>query len=145
MRARVVITDARGNTFEGEVHLSPVAHPPHKGKQNRKLASTKPQAPKAPAQVDFGLPVRAFVRTYGAKSMGGPQKFVLLLAWMSKGQAGRAVSLQDLENAWNKMTEPMGSKFNPAYTTRAKDNGWVDTPKKGSYGLRSNWKDILAR
>jgi hypothetical protein len=77
------------------------------------------------------------------KSLGGPQKFTVLLARLSGGKIGTAISLKEIEKAWNRMTEPMGGRFNPAYTTRAKDNGWVDTPKTGSYALLSGWASAL--
>ncbi len=137
MKARVVVTDGGGQTFEGEATLVPVDG----ARSPRQMSGRKPRAPARPA-LDFSLPVRAFVKRH-AKSVGGPQKFTVLLARLSGGKTGAAVSLKDIEKAWSRMTEPMGGKFNTAYTTRAKDNGWVDTPKIGHYALRSGWADAL--
>jgi hypothetical protein len=137
MKVRIVVTDGGGHTFEGEATLVAVdgALPP------RQTPGRKPRAPVRPT-LDFSLPVRAFVNRH-AKSGGGPQKFTVLLARLSGGKTGAAVSLKDIEKAWNRMTGPMGGKYNPSYTTRAKDKGWVDTPKTGHYALLSGWAEAL--
>ena len=135
MKVHVVVTDGEANIFEGEAILVAVA----RARRPRRTAVANPQfKTRGPASLDFTLPVRAFVKRY-AKNLGGPQRFTLLLARLSGGKVGTAVSLREFEKAWNRMTEPMGGRFNSAYTTRAKDNGWVDTPKTGSYALLSSW------
>lgn len=102
----------------------------------------KPQPP-ARTQPDFSLPARAFVKQHG-KGLGGAQKFTALLGKLSGGKTGTAIERREIEKAWNRTTALMGGKFNPSYTTRAKDNGWVDTPKTGHYALRSGWEKALA-
>ena len=77
------------------------------------------------------------------KGLSGGEKFTALLAKLSGGKAGAAVELREIEKTWNRMTALMGGKFNPSYTTRAKDNGWVDTPKTGHYALRAGWEKAL--
>jgi hypothetical protein len=136
MKVRVVVTDSDGNIFEGEALLVAVAgaHPRKTPDRRRQgLSQTSP---------DFSLPVRAFIKRY-AKSLGGPQKFTVLLARLTGGKAGTTVSVREIEKAWNRMTELMGGRYNSAYTTRAKDNGWVDTPKIGSYALLPGWEKAL--
>lgn len=136
MKVHVVVTDRDGNTFEGDASLVAVAgaRPPQ-----RTTVAARPRAKTPnPTRLDFPLPVRAFVKRH-ARNLGGPQKFTVLLARLSGGKVGTAVSRIEIEKAWNRMTEPMGGRFNPAYTTRAKDNGWVDTPKTGSYALLPGW------
>lgn len=137
MKVRIVVTDGGGHTFEGETTLVAVA-------STRPPRRTPDRQPRAPARTspDLSLPVRAFMKRH-AKGLSGPQKFTALLARLSGGKAGAAISLKDIENAWNRMTRLMGGRFNPAYTTRAKDNGWVDTPKIGSYALRPGWEKAL--
>lgn len=139
MRVHVVVTDRHGNTFEGEASLVAVtgARPPRQTVRAKSLEKTPTRT-----SLDFSLPVRAFVKRH-AKNRGGPQKFTVLLARLSGGKVGTAVSRNEIEKAWNRMTEPMGGKFNPAYTTRAKDNGWVDTPKTGAYALLAGWAKAL--
>ena len=137
MKVRIVVTDDGGNIYEGEVALVSAGGPPSR----RRTFDRLPNRP-AGTSPDFSLPVRAFVRRH-AKGLGGPQKFTVLLARLSDGKAGVAIGLKEIEKTWNRMTEPMGGKFNPAYTTRAKDNGWVDTPKTGYYALRSSWTGAL--
>ena len=139
MKVHVVVTDGEGNTFEGEASL--VAAPGTR--PARRTAGAKPQKkPSARPSLDFSLPLRAFVKRH-AKGLGGPPKFTVLLARLSGGKTGVAITLKEIEKAWNRMTEPMGGRFNPAYTTRAKDNGWVDTPKMGSYALQGGWAKAL--
>jgi len=139
MKVHVVVTDGDGNTFEGEASL--VAAP--STRPTRRTTRAKPQKkPSARTSLDFSLPVRAFVKRH-TTGLGGPQKFTVLLARLSGGKAGVAISLKEIEKAWNRMTKPMGGRFNPAYTARAKDNGWVDTPKMGSYALQGGWTKAL--
>jgi hypothetical protein len=37
----------------------------------------------------------------------------------------------------------LGGKLNRAHSTRAKENGWVDSPKRGIYVVLPHWKDIF--
>jgi hypothetical protein len=87
--------------------------------------------------LDFGVNERAFVKTH-ARQLSEPKKFVLLLAYLAKGQAGKDVQLKDIENHWNKMTAPnlLDGNFNRFYTSSAKENGWVNTKKQSAYFLR---------
>lgn len=114
--------------------------------ENDRLAGRPGRKPGVPGRtsLDFSLPVRAFMKRH-AKNLGGPQKFTVLLARLSSGKAGAAIGLKEIEKTWNRMTEPMGGRFNPAYTTRAKDNGWVDTPRTGFYALLSGWAEALRK
>jgi hypothetical protein len=137
MKVRVVVTDGGGNTFEGEATLVAVAG----ARAARPTPRGQPQ-PSTRTKPDFSLPVRAFIKQH-VKGLGGPQKFTALLAKLSGGKTGTAVERREIEKTWNRMTALMGGKFNPSYTTRAKDNGWVDTPKTGHYALRSGWEKAL--
>lgn len=58
-----------------------------------------------PKALDFHLPERAFVRAH-ARHLSGPQKFVLLLAYLAKGKVSVDVRLRDVEKHWNRMTSP---------------------------------------
>jgi hypothetical protein len=140
MKVRVVVTDGGGgNTYEGEATLVVTGG----ARRPAKTAERKPPAAVAArTSLDFSLPVRAFMKRH-AKGLGGAQKFTVLLARMSGGKTGASISRGELEKAWNRMTGLMGGRFNPSYTTRAKDNGWVDTPKMGYYALRSSWTGAL--
>jgi hypothetical protein len=51
--------------------------------------------------------------------------------------------MTDVEKHWNRMKQLLDGKFNVAYTTRAKDNAWVDSPKRGFYVILPSWKGIL--
>ena len=90
----------------------------------------------------FSLNVRAFMKRYGSK-LSGTQKFTLLVARLAEGNAGRSVSVKDIESWWNKMKGIMGGSYNPAHSTRAKDQGWVNSPKYGVYALSDDWKSAI--
>lgn len=100
------------------------------------------QSSSTPRRVDFDLPYRAFVDRYVRANASSPEKFALVLAHITKGGASGAVQLEAIEKAWGTKKGRLG-KFNLAYPTRAKDKGWVDSPKKGTYVLRQDWTEIL--
>jgi hypothetical protein len=75
--------------------------------------------------------------------MSGPQRFALLVAYSSKADNHKQVPLVDVERQWNRMKPLLGGKFNSAYPNRAKENEWVDSPKRGIYVLLPRWKGIF--
>jgi hypothetical protein len=123
----------------GAVNSADTSHAasPSQRKQARKkdplgLSTEKP---------DFELPLRPFVNTYGRK-MTGAARFALVLAHMAKGRTAVEVELASITRAWSKMTGLL-DEFNRSYPTRAKDKGWVDSPKKHVYVLLPRWTEIL--
>ena len=143
MKISITITDESGQTFEGELELSP-SRPPKRGRTRgtTRLSRGKAPAERSSAKPDFDLPTRAFMKRYVGE-MGGDARFTLLLASLTKGEVGKAVGLSEISKSWNKMTQRMGGRFNPAYPTRAHENGWIASPKRGFYSLRSSWTQIL--
>ncbi|MBV6474994.1 MAG: hypothetical protein MOGDAGHF_00506 [Rhodocyclaceae bacterium] len=144
MKVHIVVTDDNGRTFEGEVVLAlrGGGNPAKTAKHASRAAKVK-AVPVSAQNIDFTQSARAFVLAHGRK-MSGPQKFALLVAWIAKGKTDVIVDIQRVQTDWNRMTAPMGGKFNPAYTTRACDKSWTESPKKGSYRLRSTWTGIFA-
>jgi hypothetical protein len=92
--------------------------------------------------IDFDMNERAFIKKY-SQGMGGPKKFVLVLAYLVKGKVGLEKTLTEIEKRWNKMTSLLKGKFNRYYSARAKENNWVDSRKSGFYFLTKNWKEIF--
>jgi hypothetical protein len=92
--------------------------------------------------VDLSMPIRAFANRY-ARGLSGPKQFTLLVAYLSKGDPKTQVSRAEVEKAWSKLTGVLGKRFNPAHTTRARDNDWVHAEKTGAYTIRPSWKDAL--
>lgn len=94
--------------------------------------------------LDFSMPIRAFVKRYGAK-MNGSKKFTLLVAYLTKGDAGTKVKLAEIERHWNRMTSKglLGMRFNRLYTSQARENDWANATETGSYHLRPAWKEIF--
>ena len=97
-----------------------------------------------PERLSYSLNVRAFMKRYGG-NLGGAGKFTLLLARLANGKVGLAVSVKDIETQWNKMKGVMGAAYNPAHSTRAKERGWLDTPKYGLYSLSADWMEALGK
>jgi hypothetical protein len=137
MKVQIVLTDESGATFEGfaDLTLQLSSQPTRRSTSrasSRKSSSIKP---------NFSTPMRAFVKDH-ARTLSGPKKFALLVAYLSKNNPGKTVPFTDIESNWNKMTGLLG-KFNRAHSTRAKDNGWVDSPKQGVYVIVPGWEVIL--
>lgn len=112
-------------------------------KRATKKTPTPLHAPRV-LSIDFDKPLRPFVKQY-AKGMSGSKKFVLLLSRLVKGDLKKEVSLEEIQEHWNKMISKslLAQDFNYFFSAQAKDNDWVETKKKGFYNLRPSWKDIL--
>lgn len=91
---------------------------------------------------NFTLPFRPFIKKH-ARGMSGREKFTLVLAHITKGNVKAETKLETITKAWNSMKGTLGD-FNLAHTTRAKDKGWVDSPKTGVYVLLPGWTEILS-
>lgn len=104
-----------------------------------------PSAPRTSVtSIDFSIPLRAFVKRHAA-GMNGAKKFVMLLAYLAKGNLDKAIELADLEREWKRMTAKnlLAVKFNRLYSSEARENDWVHTEKAGSYKLRPSWKSVF--
>jgi hypothetical protein len=143
MKVHIMITDDDGTVFAGDLDLAPSVT-----RARRNSASARAQgkvAPRAlPAKLDFTKSERAFVKAH-ASGLSGARKFVLLVAYLAKAVVGKEVQLNEVQKRWNKMTSAalLGCKFNRFYSNTAKDDGWVDTRKKGIYVLTPAWKNAL--
>jgi hypothetical protein len=113
---------------------------PSKLKASRQSKQETKEA--TPAQLNFGSNARAFVKKH-AKQLSGPEIFVSILAFTAKGKINKQISLAYIEKLWKGMTGLIGMNFNRAYPVRAKDNGWVDSTKRGFYTLAGGWKGIF--
>jgi hypothetical protein len=95
--------------------------------------------------VHFEMNERAFIKLYTKKLSGGPKKFVLVLAYLAKGDASKEVPLNEIEQLWNRTSSKtlLAMKFNRFFPSTAKENGWVDSKKRGFYNLDRSWKNIF--
>jgi hypothetical protein len=89
----------------------------------------------------FSLNIRAFMKRY-ASDKSGPQKFALLLARLANGKTGVDIPAKDIEAEWKRMKGVLGA-YNTAYSTRAKEQGWLNPSKHGVYSLSSSWTEVL--
>lgn len=140
MKARITVTDENGTVFEGEADLTALSRSTSRPKNRGTAAKKRNSAIK----LDFSLNERAFIKKHAA-GLGGPKQFVLLLAYLARGTAGKEIGLQEIHKCWNTMTAPhlLGSAFNRFYSTTAKEHGWVNTPKRGIYVLSGMWKEVF--
>jgi len=140
MKIHIEITNDDGETFEGTATLTPS---PKTAKLKKKESHHKDDsAASSHREFSFSSNPRAFMSSHG-KGMSGSQRFTLLLARLAKGQVTQEIPIEQIASTWNLMKSVMGGAFNPAYTTRAKEKGWVDSPKKGVYVLTNSWKEIF--
>lgn len=93
---------------------------------------------------DFEIPLRPFIKRH-ARGLSGPKKFVLLLAWLTKGDENKEIPLVELRARWDKMkgASLLGFKFNRFYSAEAYENNWVEKTKRGMYKLQLGWHKIL--
>lgn len=137
MKVHIVLTDDSGATFGGHVDLTPQLS----SRPARSGTSSARGQKSSPAKANFSTPMRAFMKAH-ARTLSGPKKFALLVAYLAKNDPGTTVPFTDIERNWKNMTGLLG-KFNRAHSTRAKDNGWVDSPKQGIYVIVPDWEVIL--
>jgi len=141
MRVSIIVLADDGNSYKGEVELkldrNAKKPAPKQSKHGVRATSAVHKAP-----LNFVTPIRAFVKLH-ARNLTGSQKFALLVAYLAKGDGQKEIQMTDVENHWNRMKPLLGGKFNLAYTTRAKDDGWVDSPKRGIYKILPDWKRIF--
>lgn len=96
----------------------------------------------AEVKIDFSMQSRAFFKKY-AKGFSGTKVFVLMVAYFINRQKAETIPLADIQKEWSKMKGIIKYKYSSAYTVRAKESDWVDSPKNSFYSLRPNWKDIF--
>lgn len=92
--------------------------------------------------LNFSINSRAYVKRF-AKDLGPSQKFVLLLAYLTKGKISDEVPNHVIEKLWNSMTSKdlLGYKFNRKYSLDAKNEGWIDSKKRGFFILTNEWEE----
>jgi hypothetical protein len=79
----------------------------------------------------------------GVKDFGG----TVMCFWSSRIRAKSSdkIGLQLLHSEWPTLAPPSSSpnRLCTAYETRARDSGWVHSPKAGVYTLLPNWRDVV--
>lgn len=110
-------------------------------KSKRTKDSTKTSVKTKSSKLDFSINIRAFVKRF-ATDKSGPKKFVLLLAYLTKGEIGKNVALGDIRTEWSKMSgKNLLGKFNRFYSNEAKTQGWIDSKEYGTYCLADTWQE----
>lgn len=111
----------------------------HKAKRTKN--NTKTPAKTKNPKLDFSINIRAFVKRFAADK-SGPKKFVLLLAYLTKGELGKDVALSDIRKEWDKMKgKSMLGEFNRNYSNTAKTKSWVNSSEYGNYCLTDTWQE----
>ena len=138
MKVRITVTNDSGETFQGEMDLGPAA--PRKRRTHTKAPAPVPTS--GHASVNLNLPLRPFLKKY-ARGKSGAAKLTLLIAHMAGGKTDVAVDSGELQATWNRATAFLG-EYNRAHSTRAKDNGWIDSSKHGQYVLQPCWNEAAS-
>lgn len=134
LHARITITDSQGRVFSGTADLCLAT-----GDAREAIDTPNPHV--ANALPNFELPERRFCADYCSRKSGA-RKLTLLLAYLCKGQGDRAIPLSEIQSKWQRMTSAMGN-FNRAHIGRAKNSGWIDSPRPGEYSLTPLWIEAL--
>jgi hypothetical protein len=139
MRAIISVFLDDGTVVEGSVDLLAQSG----GRKARFLPAPRESAgnTKGSARFEFDLDVRPFMKRYSA-GRSGPHKLILLVSHFAKGLIGASVSRADVIDKWKRMTAIMGGPYNGAYDTRARDTGWLHSPKAGVFELRPGWEEV---
>jgi hypothetical protein len=127
--------------YAGEMELEPLVP---EGAAARKRRGKHAQLPANLTKIDFNLPVRPFMKRHANGMSGGPKRLTLLVARIAEGNASAQVQRAQIIKLWSKMTSLMGGEFNSAYEARARDSGWIDSPKAGVCTLLPGWKEIFS-
>jgi hypothetical protein len=136
MRVDLVVTMDDGTVLRGTTDL-------FAGTEERQTDIGKREDVEAElCQLDFRLPTRPFMKRYSGE-LSGPKKLTLLVAYLAKGQTNQPVARIDVEKEWKKMGALLGGRYNAAYDTRARDNGWISSPKAGSFQLLEGWMEAI--
>jgi hypothetical protein len=143
MRVHIVVTSDEGISYEGDAELAP-SGASGASPRTRRRAVKDPAIQPSAAAPDFDLPVRAFAKR-NARSLSGPRKYAVLVARLCGGKVGQTISPREVERQWRSMTEPIGGDYNPAYASRAKNEGWVDAIDRDTIVLRKDWINALGR
>jgi hypothetical protein len=138
MEAQITITTTDGVVYQGTVVLSSM----DKAARNPSPTAAARKISPALSDLQFTLPIRPFMKKYGA-GMSGSKRLVLLVAHLVKGDVGTSVDTSAVQKLWSKMSTLMGGAYNPAHASRARDNGWIDSPKVGTLALLTGWKEVL--
>jgi hypothetical protein len=112
--------------------------------ENHQTEAIPTETPNSVAQeIDFTRPIRPYMKTF--VDLSGSRKFVLLLAWLAKGDPEKQIPLADVQSQWDNMSGMLKIKFNRKFSSEAREADWVDTRKSGLYNLRPNWTKVLTR
>jgi hypothetical protein len=139
MKIEFIIIDDHGKRFIGEALLVPA---PQRKKTGKGTVSPEKGPTLRIDDLMFSLNTRAFMKKY-SRGLKAPSQFVLLLARLAGGDRSVEVRTDEVAAHWNRMKTVIGVPFHRMYALRAKENGWVDTPKRGTYVLSTNWREIF--
>jgi hypothetical protein len=137
MRAAVSVVLDDGTVMEGVAELAQVSS------RSLKAPSERESAPGGgSSRLDFEFGPRPFMKKHAA-GLSGPERLILLVAYFAHGNTQTPVPRVNVVNQWAKMTSIMGGSYNGAYDTRARDTGWLHSPKPGVFELRPGWETVL--
>lgn len=112
------------------------------GKKQKKVTVVKENKKHFIPKIEFDKNSRAFFKKY-TQSITGPQKFVLVVAFLVKGKIKVNILFREIERIWNMNSGLLGGKLTARiYGTRAKEK--EDSTKNGVYMLTEKWIEIFS-
>jgi len=139
MEANIKIAFDDGTVLEGIAKLSVI----ESGRSESREIVRRPKPDLSHGVLDFSTPIRPFVKRHATTAMSGPRKLTLLIARLADGKTDVSVYRAEVERSWSKMEGLLGGPYNGAYDTRARDQGWIYSPKAGVFALRPGWEAVL--
>ncbi len=96
--------------------------------------------------IDYSLNERAFIKRY-AHDLNGQEVFTLILAYLAGGKELVPINRSQIVAAWKRCGGKIPIIFSSMFSTRAKENGWVNVSeeKRGSYVLDKHWREIFTK
>ena len=96
--------------------------------------------------LDFSLNDRAFIKKYSS-GFNGHEFFTLICSYLAKGKNDAVVELLKTKETWKGCLGIIGLPYSSIFSTRAKENSWVDVVKdaRGSYILGKYWQDVFKK
>jgi hypothetical protein len=138
MKVHIKLIDDQGAVFEGRAELVRVSSSAKAARPKAKAYAARHSAP----ELSFALNSLAFMNKY-AKGRSGSQKVTLLLAHLAEGKVGKEIAGEQIISTWGRMKTVLGGKYNGVHITRAKTEGWIDSPKWAHYALSPTWQEAI--
>ena len=138
MKVHITVTDGQGATFEGNAELVRVSKSTKTSKAVAKVCCT-------PARYQFILFIEhARIYEKACDRHERFQKIHTVTCAPRQGKVGKEVSGEQIASTWNRIKNLFRRSYNAVHATRAKADGWIDTPNGDTMRSRV-WKKAVGQ